>query len=150
MKHTLFFGLTILLFSCQNAQNEEREDTEYLTEDVMDGTFANGPDSLVLHKQTDVLGDEIDFNLSAVREQGQQVVFNVATEFGMSEVSIEFRLKDYIYGDSSAAKGYSSLNFIYNYDNDNWQVIDSVVITDSTFEYKSLGINKSGIFKRVQ
>jgi len=150
-KYTLLLLIPLAIFSCQNSGTKEPEDEEYANEDAMSGTFANGQDSLTLERQTNVMNqNEIDFNLTAFREESQEVVFNVATSIEVTEDMEQFKIKEEIYGDSGAAKGYYTLNFIYNYKKDNWQVIDSTVITDSTFNYTGHNIDKSGLFERVQ
>lgn len=144
----LSFLAVAFLTSCSDSSNGTSVQEESKITSALDGIFAQNKDSLHIISKEDSFGKNIDFNLSATRDEAVKVVFNEAPLVDQSSKMEHYRLKSWISGDTSYI-AYELIDFTFNFENDSWTVTDTIIITDHNANLPAF-TNLGGNYKRVK
>ena len=126
-----------------NQMNEESDKTSQLN-----GVFLLNNDTLKITTFSDVFGKSINFDTKATTAGAKKSAFNEASLIDQSAKMEHYGVKKWITGDSTYV-AYKLLDFTFDFSNDSWSIVDTIVITDHTAKIPSF-VNLGGTYKRVQ
>ncbi|MFT6716567.1 MAG: hypothetical protein ACJA0Q_001211 [Saprospiraceae bacterium] len=130
----LSFLAIVFLSACGDSITGSKVDGEEQGEETsmtlnLEGIFIQNNDTLRVVTIMDNFGKSIGFDITATREETVKAVSTEAPLVDQSSKMEHYRLKNWISGDS-AYVAYELIDFTFNFDNDNWTIADTVVITD--------------------
>jgi hypothetical protein len=143
----LLYVSFLILFRCGNSP-ENSPETDPCINLSLNGLFAQGADTLKVVAMSDNFGKTIGFDLNATREESVIHLFNEAILVDKSSKMEHYRLKNWITGDSSFV-AYQLLDFTYSFNNKNWTLTDTIIVTDHEAtlpNFTALG----GVYESVQ
>lgn len=142
------FTLSFFLTGCANSDKSTTVEETISAPSELNGIFTLKGDTLRINALSDSFGKSIEFELAAHRVEAKKMIFNEAPLLEQSKNMEHYQLKNWITGDTSYV-AYELLDFTFNFNEDQWTITDTVIITDQS---ASLGkfINAGGVYRRVK